>query len=149
VNSTAPSAGILAAELIRVRQMMSGLTLSWPLVCIDDDALNEIERGSGADDEVLANAFRNIRGFFKRIRQPQDYGPIAQAYEEYAEAMVYLTLLERGIDVARTPGTGQLNQKRPDFVCTFNGHKIYVEVKPSIFRPGGFGTKRFRKMLLR
>src|SRR5258708_29378619 len=54
---------------------------------------------------------------------------MAQAYEVYAEACFWLEMADRGVRLDRTPGTGQLNQKRPDFVHAHPAGHVYFEVK--------------------
>ncbi len=54
---------------------------------------------------------------------------MAQAYEAYAEASFCLVMADRGVQLERTPGTGKLNQKRPDFVHHHGNGDIYFEVK--------------------
>jgi hypothetical protein len=132
----------LRPEHARVSQLMSDLTISWPIVCIDPDVLDDIEKSAGAGDALLARSCKAMLGHFKNIRQPQDQIPISQAYEEYSEASIYLLLKQRGLNLDRTPGTGGVGKKRPDFVHSQNNGELYIEVKSLDFDEGQFRHNR-------
>lgn len=135
----------LRAEHLRISQMMAGLTTNWPIFRMQPDVLDEIEQKGNAGDVVLSAAYAAILRHLQKVRQPEDFGPIAQAYEEYSEVSVYLLLSRRGLSLARTAGTGEMKQKRPDFTCTHNGGNIYIEVKSLDFDEGWV---RHRKLAL-
>lgn len=132
----------LRAEHLRISQMMSGLTTNWPIFRMQPDVLDEIEHNGNAGDAVLLAAYEAILSRLEAVRQPEDFGPIAQAYEEYSEASVYLLLTGRGVSLARTAGTGGMKQKRPDFTCSHNGGNIYIEVKSLDFDEGSVRHRR-------
>lgn len=132
----------LRSEHLRISQMMAGLTTNWPIFRMQSDVLDEIEKRSDAGDAVLSTAHEAILRHLQRVRQPEDFVSIAQAYEEYSEASIYLLLTQRGLRLARTPGTGQMKQKRPDFTCTYTGGNIYIEVKSLDFDEGWVRHKR-------
>ncbi len=116
--------------------MMSGLSLSWPLQLIDSGLLARIEAGSDTGDEFLASIEREIRHHLQAVTQPEDLEPIRQAYTAYAEAAVYLLLTDKGVALQRTPGTGDLNQQRPDFLHKHQSGEVYFEVKCLDFEGG-------------
>lgn len=126
----------LRDEHLRIAQMISDLTTNWPITRILPDVLDQIELKHRAGDAVLSAAYKAILKHFQNVRQPEDYGVIGQAYEQYSEAAIYLLLTARGLSLSRTPGTGSANQKRPDFVCAHEGGDIYIEVKSLDFDEG-------------
>ncbi len=77
----------------------------------------------------MVAARRDLIRWFGKVNKVQEFGPIAQAFEVYAEACAYLVLKAKGIALERTPGTGKDKQKRPDFIYTTSGGSIYFEVK--------------------
>ncbi|HHX90063.1 hypothetical protein ACFPLB_08005 [Aquamicrobium segne] len=117
-----------AQEFLRVAQMVSDLTVSVPIALISKERISEIEQRAPSDPTIGAlNA--ELRKKLKAIARPEDYTQMAQAYEAYAEASFCLVMADRGVQLERTPGTGKLNQKRPDFVHHHGNGDIYFEVK--------------------
>jgi hypothetical protein len=117
-----------ASELQRIRSMLLRLTLSVPIMLISETVLEEIEQRSKTDP-VLFSLHCELLNRLSAITQPEDHGIMAQAYEIYGEAEVYLALTSRGVKLERTSGTGEHRQKRPDFVYRHNTGVLYFEVK--------------------
>src|SRR5271169_4743583 len=130
------SSKTLDNEYVRIQRMMAGLTISWPMVRISRATLAEIEQGAQQADPVLVTARRDLIRFLGKVKQVQDFGPVAQAFEVYAEACTYLLLKAKGIALQRTPGTGKDKQKRPDFIYSNSRGSIYFEVKCLDFEGG-------------
>src|SRR5690242_16754877 len=101
----------LRTEALRIDQMMSGVTVNWPMFRMSTTTLEEIETGAVNGDQVLHAAQKDLLGSLKSITQPEDYVGIGQAYEIYEEAAIYLLLRARGLPLLRTPGTGGHGQK--------------------------------------
>lgn len=117
-----------AQELLRVAQMLSGLTVTMPMVLITRERIEEIEKRA-TTDTTLAALNDELRKKLKAVIRPEDYTQMGQAYEAYAEASFWLAMADRGVTLKRTPGTGQMNQKRPDFLHYHKAGNIYFEVK--------------------
>ena len=120
----------------RIQRMMSGLTMSWPIMSMDPQILTAIEQGSGDRDDFLRSIEKEMLRHFCAVKQPEDREPIAQAYAAYAEASAYLSFKNKGIDLVRTPGTGQHAAKRPDFLYKHQSGDICFEVKCLDFEGG-------------
>ncbi|SDT42377.1 hypothetical protein [Bradyrhizobium canariense] len=115
-------------EFLRISQMLTNLTVSIPIALITASRIDEIETRS-ANEPTLASLNNELRKKLKAVQGPQDHTSMAQAYEVYAEACFWLEMADRGVRLDRTPGTGQLNQKRPDFVHAHPAGHVYFEVK--------------------
>ncbi|MGE0006184.1 MAG: hypothetical protein AB7S92_11360 [Parvibaculaceae bacterium] len=115
-------------EFFRVSQILAGLTVSVPIALMTRSRIDEIETRS-ASEPTLAALNHELRKKLKAVQGPQDHTPMAQAYEAYAEASFWLEMADRGVRLDRTPGTGQHNQKRPDFVHAHPAGPVYFEVK--------------------
>lgn len=115
-------------EFHRISQMLAGLTVSVPIALMTRSRIDEIETRS-ASKPTLAALNNELRKKLKAVQGPQDHTPMAQAYEAYAEASFWLEMADRGVRLDRTPGTGQHNQKRPDFVHAHRAGPVYFEVK--------------------
>ena len=115
-------------EFHRISQMLACLTVSVPIALMTASRINAIETRS-ASEPALASLNKELRKRLKAVQGPQDHTPMAQAYEAYAEASFWLEMADRGVRLDRTPGTGQLNQKRPDFVYVHPAGNVYFEVK--------------------
>ena len=126
----------ICEEHLRIQGMMSGLTISWPIMSMDPQILTAIEQGSADRDDYLRSIEKEMLRHFHAVKQPEDRGPIAQAYEAYAEASVYLLFKNKGINLVRTPGTGQHAAKRPDFLYKHQSGAICFEVKCLDFEGG-------------
>ncbi len=126
----------LRTEALRIKQMMSGLTINWPIFLMDFTTLDLIESGATNGDEVLAQAKNDLFSSLRSITTPENYNAISQAYEFYEEANIYLLLRSRGFPLIRTPGTGGHGQKRPDFQCNHPQGTFYIEIKTLDFQDG-------------
>lgn len=116
-------------EYRRISSMLSGLTVSVPIALMTGARIAEIEKRA-ATEPALASLHKELREKLRAVTRPEDHQQMAQAYEAYAEASFWLEMADRGVSLDRTPGTGRLNQKRPDFVHRHkNGGDIYFEVK--------------------
>lgn len=115
-------------EFHRISQILAGLTVSVPIALMTASRIDEIEARS-AGEPTLASLNNELRKRLKAVQGPQDHTPMAQAYEVYAEACFWLEMADRGVRLDRTSGTGQFNQKRPDFVHTHSAGNVYFEVK--------------------
>jgi hypothetical protein len=115
-------------EFLRVSQMLSGLTVSVPIALMTASRIDEIEQRS-ASEPTLASLNNELRKMLKAVNGPQDHTQMGQAYETYSEASFWLEMADRGVRLDRTPGTGQMNQKRPDFVHSHSSGNVYFEVK--------------------
>ena len=127
-------------EYLRISQMMSNLTMSWPLLRMDQAILDEID-SSARTDRFLKTCQQEILTHFGSVRYPEDRNGIAQAYTAYSEASVYVLLKKRGVEIGRTPETGGYMKKRPDFVHEHENGAIYFEVKCLDFEGGDRGHK--------
>ena len=126
----------ICEEHRRIQRMMAGLTISWPVVSMDPLMLAAIEKGSADGDDCLRSIEEEMLRHFHDVKQPEDRGPIAQAYAAYAEASVYILFKNKDIDLVRTPGTGQHAAKRPDFLYKHQSGEICFEVKCLDFEGG-------------
>ena len=124
-------------EHIRIEKLMrTGKTVYFPLVTMKQQILEKIVQGAANGDEFLKECNRNIKRQLSKVTNSNCRIPIADAYAVYAEANFYLHLKQKGIDLKRTPGTGTVGQKRPDFLYNLNGDDIYFEVKCLDFEEG-------------
>ena len=115
-------------EFQRVSQMLSGLTLSIPVALMTAERICEIEEGAQHHPE-LAELEKELQKKLTAVKFPEDHTVMAQAYEAYSEASFWLEMANREVLLRRTPGTGQMNQQRPDFVHEHASGNIYFEVK--------------------
>lgn len=115
-------------ELRRVQTLLSGLTVSVPIVLMDVERIEAFE-ASAATNPSLNALCSELRRALKAIRQPEDFDAMSQAYEIYAETVVCEEFFWRDVELERTPGTGEYRQKRPDFVHRAHEGELYVEVK--------------------
>ena len=115
-------------EFRRISQMLANLTVLIPIALMTASRIDEIQTRS-ASEPTLASLNNELRKKLKAVQGPQDHTPMAQAYEAYAEASFWLEMADRGVRLDRTPGTGQLKQKRPDFVHVHPAGNVYFEVK--------------------
>ena len=72
-------------EFIRVSQLLSGLTLSVPIMMMTRDQVERIVADAAAD-ATLASLDRELRAKLKAVAGPEDHVQMAQAYEAYSEA---------------------------------------------------------------
>lgn len=115
-------------EYKRIAQMLSGMTVSVPMALMTKRRIEEIENRATIEP-TLATLHKELKSKLKAVRRPEDHPQMAQAYEAYAEATFWLEMLDRGVRLDRTPGTGQNSQQRPDFVHHHQQGDIYFEVK--------------------
>jgi hypothetical protein len=115
-------------EFHRISQMLAGLTVSVPIALMTASRIDEIEQ-KAASEPTLASLNNELRKKLKAVKGPQDHTQMGQAYEAYSEASFWLEMADRGVRLERTPGTGQMDQKRPDFVHAHSAGNIYFEVK--------------------
>ena len=119
----------ISDEFKRICVMLSGLTVSFPIMLMTRERIDQIERDS-ANDAMLATLNKELGKKLKAVTQPEDHVEMGQAYEAYVEAVFYIEMKRRGTLLARTPGTGRHGAKRPDFTYTHeNGGHLYFEVK--------------------
>jgi hypothetical protein len=114
-------------EFLRVSQMLANLTVSVPIALMTASRIDEIEKRS-AGEPARASLNSKLRNKLKAVKGPQDHTPMGQAYEAYSEASSWLEMADRGVRLERTLGTGQKNQKRPDFVhqhASGNGKRLF------------------------
>lgn len=81
-----------------------------------------------AGEPTLESLNNELRKRLKAVQGPQDHTPMAQTYEAYVEASFWLEMADRGVRLDRTPGTGQLNQKRRFRPRSSGGTRV-LEVK--------------------
>ncbi len=115
-------------EFIRVSQLLSGLTVSVPIMVMTRELVERITLAAAADP-TLASLDRELRAKLKSVNGPDDHVQMAQAYEAYSEASFYLAMKDRGVALERTPGTGGHQAKRPDFRYAHVAGHLYFEVK--------------------
>ena len=115
-------------EVCRVRSMLSGLTVSVPIMMMDKTRVEAIEL-SANNDQTLASLARELRTKLQAVGGPDHHVQMAQAYEAYSEASFYLEMKSRNVTLERTPGTGKHGEKRPDFRHSHASGSIYFEVK--------------------
>lgn len=115
-------------EFIRISCMLSGLTVSVPIMMMTREQIERITHDA-ATDTTLALLERELRAKLKAVTAPEDHVQMAQAYEAYSEASFYLEMKERGVVLERTPGTGGHKAKRPDFRHLHASGHLYFEVK--------------------
>lgn len=115
-------------EFIRVSQLLSGLTVSVPIMMMTREQVERITQDASTDT-TLAALDRELRTKFKAVAAPEDHVQMAQAYEAYSEASFYLAMKDRGVVLERTPGTGGHKAKRPDFRYSHASGHLYFEVK--------------------
>ncbi len=118
----------LSDEFARVASMLSGLTVSVPIMLMVRGQIERIETDA-TTDQTLAALERELRAKMKSIKAPEDHVRMAQAYEAYSEASFYLSMKDRHMSLERTPGTGQHKEKRPDFRHQHASGHLYFEVK--------------------
>jgi hypothetical protein len=116
------------AEFIRVSRLLSGLTVSVPIMMMAREEVERIARDAAADP-TLASLDGELREKLQAVIAPEDHVQMAQAYEVYSEASFYLAMKDRGIVLERTPGTGGYKAKRPDFRHAHASGHLYFEVK--------------------
>jgi hypothetical protein len=117
-----------ATEFVRVNQLLSGLTISVPIMAMNRQVIERIEAEALADTE-LAALERELNRKFRAVVRPEDHGPMAQVYEAYSEASFYLAMKDKGISLERTAGTGGHQAKRPDFAHQHGKGPVYFECK--------------------
>lgn len=115
-------------EFVRVAQLVSGLTVSVPIMIMTRAQVERITQ-EAATDNTLAALDRELRAKLKAVTAPEDHVQMAQAYEAYSEASFYLEMKDRGVVLERTPGTGGHQAKRPDFQYSYASGHLYFEVK--------------------
>lgn len=115
-------------EFIRVSQLLSGLTVSFPIMMMTRKQVERIT-ADAATDATLASLDRELRAKLKAVTAPEDHVQMAQAYEAYSEASFYLAMKDRGVVLERTPGTGEHKAKWPDFRYSCAAGHLYFEVK--------------------
>lgn len=115
-------------EFVRVSQLLSGLTVSVPIMMMTREQVERINLDA-ASDATLAALDRELRAKLKAVTGPEDHVQMAQAYEAYSEASFYLAMKDRGVVLERTPGTGGHQAKRPDFRYPHPDGNLYFEVK--------------------
>jgi hypothetical protein len=115
-------------QFIRVSQLVSGLTVSVPIMIMTRAQVERITNDA-ATDSTLASLDRELRAKLKAVTAPEDHIQMAQAYEAYSEASFYLAMKDRGVVLERTPGTGGHKAKRPDFRYSHASGHLYFEVK--------------------
>ena len=113
--------------------MLSGLTVSVPIALMTASRIDDIETRS-VTEPTLASLNKELRSKLKAVKEPRDHTQMGQAYEVYAEASFWLEMTDRGVRLDRTPGTGQLKQKRPDFIHRHQAGNVYFEVKAAPLR---------------
>ncbi len=116
-------------EFKRISTMLSGLTVSYPIMLMTRERIEQIEMDA-ANDATLTALERELGRKLKAVIGPEDHVEMGQAYEAYAEAVFYIEIKRRDVTLTRTQGTGDHGAKRPDFTHTHqNGEHLYFEVK--------------------
>lgn len=115
-------------EFNRIRTMLTGLTVSVPIMIMDVARIEAIEHAAN-QDTTLASLRRELHAKLRAVNRPEDHMQMAQAYEAYSEASFYLEMKTRNVTLDRTPGTGEHGEKRPDFRHSYVAGSIYFEVK--------------------
>ncbi len=108
--------------------MLSGLTVSVPIMIMDMARIEAIEQAAN-QDTTLASLRRELHAKLRIVNRPEDHAQMAQAYEAYSEASFYLEMKTRSVILDRTPGTGKHGEKRPDFRHSHLTGSIYFEIK--------------------
>jgi hypothetical protein len=108
--------------------MLSGLTVSLPIMMMDRTRIERVDV-EAATDQTLAALRRELRDKLRTITSPEHHMQMAQAYEAYSEAAFYLEMKDRNVLLERTPGTGRHGEKRPDFRHSRSSGDLYFEVK--------------------
>lgn len=108
--------------------MLSGLTVSFPMMLITSEGIKKLEL-DGISDPELAALNHELLQKLSAVQSPEDHNAMAQVYEAYSEASFWLEMANRGVVLSRTPGTGSKGQQRPDFVHNHQSGPIYFEIK--------------------
>lgn len=116
-------------EYERISQMLSGLTANLPIVAMAGVARMKAFEKIAKSDALMGEVVEELRKRLHAVGGPEDFTQMSQAYEAFAEANFVFEMLERGVKLERTSGTGTVNQKRPDFVHRHPAGNIYFEVK--------------------
>ena len=119
----------LKEHLLRIQQLFTGLSISWPTNSFLHAELEEIENLSRNGNLLMQELECELHKKFERIIYPEDFQKIASAYETYAEAKVALVFAHKEIILDRTLGTGEEGQQRPDFSLSAYSGTLYFEVK--------------------
>jgi len=108
--------------------MLSGLTANMSIMLMTERQI-DIMQTAATTNPPLKNLVNELRNRLRAINGPVDFDGMSQAYEAFAEAAFCFALNHKGVKLGRTPGTGQHQQKRPDFVHKHASGDIYFEVK--------------------
>lgn len=115
-------------EFLKHCHDMSGYT--------DNHSLNSISLGKllsleteGHFDSGLSAALRDVRQRLQQVTSMLDVKGYSQAFELYAEAVVYAFLKARFHSTVKIDERGGNIGPTPDFKCEWNGKVFYVEVK--------------------
>jgi hypothetical protein len=118
-----------AQEHSRVYQMLSGLTANMSMIaCADLGRIQQFET-TAKSDPLMAELTGELRDRLAAVGGPEAFTEMSQAYEAFAEANFAFEMLGRGVRLARTPGTGNERQRRPDFVHGHAKGNLHFEVK--------------------
>ena len=118
----------VAREFMRIKQMISNLTFSFPIMLINQNMIEKIDQEK-LSDSTLNSLAKELYQMFQKVKAPEDYTQMGQAFEIYSECDLYIKTKEKGTLLRRTSGTGEHKQKRPDFECVYNSDCLYFELK--------------------
>lgn len=119
---------MIANEYTRAARVVSGISASFTFALITLDRIKELE-ARAVNIPELQSLNKELFDCLNRIKRPEDYTPMEQAYETYFESNFYLEMLDRNVVLGRTPNTGKTGLKRPDFVYPTSEGNLYFELK--------------------
>jgi len=115
-------------EYARIYTMLSGLTANMSVVALAGKQRIQNFEAAAKNDPLMVELVNELRDRFAAVQGAEAYLEMSQAYEAFAEANFAYEMLQRGVALERTPGTGREGEKRPDFRHRQTG-KIHFEVK--------------------
>jgi hypothetical protein len=116
-------------EYGRVQGMLSGLTANVSVMAfVGRERIEAFETAARAD-ALMAELVGEFRDRLAAIGGAEAFEQMSKAYEAFAEANFAFEMLNRGVPLQRTAGTGGHGQKRPDFMHAHGKGPIHFEVK--------------------
>jgi hypothetical protein len=116
-------------EYARVQGMLSGLTANVSVMAfVGRERIEALETAARAD-ALMAELVGEFRDRLAAIGGAEAFEQMSKAYEAFAEANFAFEMLNRGVPLQRTAGTGGHGQKRPDFMHAHGKGPIHFEVK--------------------
>ena len=115
----------LRTQFHRVAVLFRGRQEHMPVIFVSPAVLDAIDTGAANGDPALSNYRRELEKKLKVITAPTHHQGFSQFFEQYSEALAYLLLTRRGLQLERIT---ESPNKSPDF-RTSTGAPLYLEVK--------------------